>query len=185
MKTLACALLLLLSFTATAQVVNGDFSAGPTGWTPAASGSAGAQFTAFGWPANSVNLCRVCTLTGDLTGIASVTQTFECNGEGEGGTCDIRLDRLINTNGPAVTFIINIDGDLAHSFTHGPLHRSNWTPVAVQVGCGLHTLVIGATATVAANEDDWNVNVDNVVAVCEGSVAYEARTFGALKAIYR
>lgn len=180
-----CLACILAATAATAQVVNGDFSAGPTGWTPAASGSAGVQFTAFGWPADSVNLRRVWTLMGDLTGTASVTQTFECNGEGEGGTCDIRLDRLINTNGPVVTFIINIDGDLAHSFTHGPLHRSDWTPVTVQVGCGLHTLVIGATATVAANEDDWNVNVDNVVAVCEGSVANEVRTFGALKAIYR
>lgn len=185
-KTLAAALLVfLLPVAASAQVVNGDFSAGSTGWSTASSGSAAVQFTSFGWPADSVNLRRIHTLTGDLTGTASVSQIFECTAEGEGGVCDIRLDRLINTNGPVVTFRVIVDGELVHSFAHGPLHRNDWTPVTVQVGCGLHTLVIAATATVSTSEDDWNVNVDNVVGVCEGSVANEGRTFGSLKAIYR
>lgn len=184
-RFIALSLVCILSAAATAEVVNGDFSAGSTEWTPATSGSAGVQFTAFGWPTDSVNLRRIWIITNEPTGTASVSQTFECNGEGDGGTCDIRLDRLINTNGPVVTFRVIVDGELAHSFAHGPLHRSDWTPVTVQVGCGLHTLVIAATATVAANEDDWNVNVDNVVAVCEGSVAIEGAAFGALKATYR
>lgn len=176
---------LLLAATASAQIVNGDFSAGVTGWTPATSGTAGIQFTAFGLPDFSVNLRRVLTITGGPTGTASISQTFECTAEGEGGTCEIQLDRLINTNGPPVTFIVNVDGDLAHSFTHGPLNRNDWAHVSVQVGCGVHTLVIAATATVAEDQDDWNVNVDNVVAACVGSVANEARAFGALKATYR
>ena len=184
-RTLFALLTALLATNAAAQVTNGDFAAGPTGWTPGASGSAAVQFTAFGLPDFSANLRRVVTITGGPLGTASISQDFECTGEGEHGTCDIRLDRLINTNGPVVTFRVWVDGIIMHEFAHGPLNRNDWVPVTVQVGCGMHTLVIAASATVASDSDDWNVNVDNVSGVCEGSVATQGATFGALKATYR
>lgn len=176
---------LLLATTAGAQVTNGDFTAGLTGWTPSSTGPAAVQFAAFGWPADSANLRRIWTITGPTTGTASISQEFSCDGGGEGGHCDIRLDRYINTNGPVVTFRVWVDGVIVHEFAHGPLNRSDWVPVAVQVGCGEHTLDIAATATVTSSTDDWNVNLDNVVGVCEGSVATEDAAFGALKATYR
>ncbi|MBK6897784.1 MAG: hypothetical protein IPH09_00435 [bacterium] len=177
--------LALLAGTAAAQVTNGTFDSGLTGWATAATLNGSVAWDTFGFPANAARLGATNPPLGLPTGSASIAQSFGCGGSFDEGSCVVSLDYAVASSFGAV---IRVEVKLDNNVVWSSDHSSNWSgviPVSFTAPCGLHNLEVSATYQSGGFHDGWRCWVDNVTAECVPTVAAETEAWGAVKAGYR
>jgi len=162
------------SALSSATIVNGDFSAGFTGWSTDGfvSADSSAYLTA-GGSYNAVDLLGTTYLDlgvyGDVWGGSAIAQTFDLGSAGS-----VAFDFLFTANDefPYNDFaVVSIDGNLtklSDVATVGDYGISGWQHVSINFGAGSHTVGFGVF-NVKDNESDLSstLEVDNVQAVPE------------------
>ena len=183
LRTLVAASLLTLAMAAPAgaQIMNGDFEAGPADWTvllPPPGWSTG--FPAAG--GNPNGYARIQSPFGNSGGNAHINQTFLCGDPGIPGNCIITLDyRLDQIDASDFTgrIWVQIDGVIQYTSPPGP--SAGWVNVTVTVPCGQH--VITLNLDVDAGNNGWAACFDNVQARCEPIVPTAPSTWGRIKSL--
>lgn len=177
------AAMLAVAGPAAAQLVNGDFSAGLSGWTIASSGSGLVLGNSYGNPGPSVMLSGEGNDTN--VGTASIAQTFLCGDGGVTGSCAIAFDYMCEASlSSVVHFTVELDNIVVFTVDHD-VTMAAFTPVAFSAPCGEHTLKFTASNAVAGIFNHWYIGLDNITASCQAAVADEARSWSAVKATYR
>lgn len=175
----------LLAGTAAAQVANGTFDSGLTGWAASATVNGSVAWDTFGLPANSARLAATNPPLGLPVGSATITQSFGCGGSFDTGSCVVSLDYLVSSSFNAVVRVeVKLDGNEMWSSDHS----TSWgdvVPVSFAAPCGLHHLEVTATYQSGGFHAGWACWVDNVRAECVPTVAGETAAWGAIKAGYR
>lgn len=172
----------LLSAPAAAQITNGDFSNGMTGWTTASSPPVTVyQYLAFGLPTPSALFSAPIS---SPLGFASTSQTFQCGSGAEAGTCVIAFDYYVDVSSATVKIEAIVDGTTEYTLTRNT-DTGGWVHAVVNVECGERALTVKVTCTSAGPFANWQVYVDNVTGACEVPVPTEASTWGKIKALYR
>lgn len=178
---LAASFLLLISPSiSAAQIINGDFEAGGTGWTPIQPPNWTVSFPPAG--GNPNGYARIQSPFGNSQGLGCVTQAFEC-GKDPAASCVITIDyqHASIDAGPLTGRVkIFIDQVLVH--TSPPSNNQPWTTVTVTAHCGRHELAL--CLEVDAGNNGWFACFDNVRASCEAPTPIEEGTWGAIKSIY-
>jgi hypothetical protein len=175
---IAGALVLAGAFPATAQILNGTFDNGLTGWTVTTTGGCSATVSTNGNPAPGARLWN------NDAGSATLTQTFNCGG-GSDGSCSLSLDYATDTLvGSKMVVTVTLDNVVMYSANHNG-GVTAYTPVQFSVPCGQHTLGISAASTSTSPFSVWMMFVDNVTASCVPPVSTEGSTWSSLKATYR
>jgi|GEM_PF-1459332 len=198
-----------LASTATAQIVNGDFSDGLNGWTvvqPAQSKPlSGAPVESFGieraeslpegpavaslapthgWQIHAFNGMAnfLVAATETPTEEGHILQVFSCGEAGEGRICRVTLDyRLINHEGNPLAARIKIYLDGQPRIVDGTLSEDlGFLHGAIVAPCGEHELKL--CLEVDTGISSWTANFDNVVAECVDEVPVRPTTWGRLKA---
>jgi len=173
---------LLFVSTASAQITNGSFDAGLTGWAPVVAGYGVISADGFGNPVNSVLFTTNNPSPNPPEGACTIYQQFEC-GPGP-GACLIKVDYIVFVNnGATIAFDVVIDGNTNVSYysTSTP----GWVTFTTQVPCGSHLIAIAANFDSGPAFSTWSVYVDNVTASCEPVVRTEQSMWGRVKALYR
>lgn len=177
---IAGALVLAGAFPATAQILNGTFDNGLTGWTVTTTGGGSATVFTNGNPAPGARLWNGFGHAGSAT----LTQTFNCGG-GSDGSCSLSLDYATDTlYGSNMVVTVTLDNVVMYSANHNG-GVTAYTPVQFSVPCGQHTLAISAASTSTSLFSNWMMFVDNVTASCVPPVSTEGSTWSSLKATYR
>lgn len=175
----------LLAGAASAQVTNGTFDSGLTGWAASATVNGSVAWDTFGLPANSARLGASNPPLGLPVGSATITQSFGCGGSFDDGSCVVSLDYVVASSfGAVIRIEVKLDGNQVWSSDHS----SNWSgviPVSFTAPCGLHNLEVSATYQSGGFHDGWRSWVDNVTAECVPTVATDAAAWGTLKTMYR
>jgi hypothetical protein len=172
--------LALLPVAATAQVVNGDFEAGGTGWST----SIPAQWSITFPPAggNPDGHALIQSPFGNSGGEGCIAQTFLCGTDPQ-GPCIITLDyrhRSIDASPLTGRVRIFIDDTLVH--TSPPSNLQDWTTVTFTAPCGEHTIRL--CLQVDAGNNGWQAAFDNVRAICDIPIGAERTTWGLIKRLY-
>ena len=174
----------LLAAPAAAQITNGDFNAGLTGWLPVTSGVAAIAANPFGNPANSAQIFETASGFTLPNGVGTLSQQFGCGSSFEPGPCVVYLEYMAFANfGASVQVEVWVDSNLYYTMNH-PGPSNAWIPVTFAVGCGLHRIDLVANGT-GGPLTEWSVHFDNVTASCVAPVPTEGRTWGGIKALYR
>jgi hypothetical protein len=172
--------LLLVAGAAGAQVLNGDFEAGATGWTSTAGPGCPVIDPTGGNPGG----CGVVPALSTTTQCGgSLSQTFNCGAPG--GDCEISFDYRVDFLGGigATVFGLTADGGVTWPFqTSGA--TAGWQSASLVLPCGPQTITFGVVVATATMQD-WEFRVDNVTAACVDPVSAETPAWGALKAQYR
>lgn len=177
---IAGALVLAGAVPATAQILNGTFDNGLTGWTVTTTGSGSATIFTNGNPAPGARLWNGFGQAGSAT----LTQTFNCGG-GSDGSCSVSLDYATDTlYGSHMVVTVTLDNVVMYIANHNG-GVTAYTPVQFSVPCGQHTLAISASSTSTSLFSNWMTYVDNVTASCVPAVSTEGSTWSSLKATYR
>ena len=180
-----CILLLLVS-PATAQIVNGDFEAGGTGWTVVLAPPGGGGPWTISFPAaggNPNGYANIHSPFGDSGGESCITQDFQCGEAGTVGVCDISLDyRHMTWDSSPLAGRVNIyiDGVLVH--TSPPVDDQGWTGFSFVTECGPHRIEL--CLEVDPGNNGWEACFDNVLAECDDNVPVQDGSWGAVKALY-
>lgn len=184
MRILALALVTLAvtAVSAPAQIVNGSFSGGPSGWL---SGSNDEVSTAIdvgvGNSAPSARITGSGTIFGEPSGSGEWVQSFLC-GEAGGSPCLISWQyRWAFSAGVQVRIEVLID-NVTEFFTFVSGTNTQWLDGAVSVPCGPHQIKLRATYVDGDANDDWDVYFDNVFAECDAPVSTDEQSWGTLKA---
>lgn len=180
--SIAAALLMSPAIGA-AEVVNGDFEEGETGWTLLPIPNWRVDILPV--DGNPGGCARI--LSSDLnsggTGCVTVAQAFEC-GSDPGFTCEITVDyehfRGL-ANPLAARVKIFLDGNLVH--TSPPTDKQPWTTVTLSADCGEH--VINLCLEVDEGDNGWIALFDNVTARCDSPTPSEEGTWGSIKSLYQ
>lgn len=178
---IAGALALAGAAPATAQIINGTFDAGLTGWTATTTGDGGATVFSNGNPAPGARLWN----WGNASGSATLTQTFECGGGAE-GLCFLSLEYATDVTGGVTNMAVTVKLD--NVVMYSAIHNSTvatYSPVLFSAPCGQHTLEISAGSTATQPWANWMMIVDNVTASCVPPVSTEGSTWSGVKATYR
>lgn len=169
-----------LAPAASAQLVNGDFENGATGWITTG-GACGSVSPSGGNPGGQ-GVVQFLGLSSGCEG--TLSQTFNC-GAANGGDCvvsfDWRLEFLGGTG--AAVFGVTADGGASWLLTFSSAGLG-WQRASVVLPCGPQTLTFGVAAATRTPQD-WEFRVDNVTAECLDPVSVENRAWGTLKARYR
>jgi len=181
---IAC-LLVALPSVGFAQVTNGDFEAGGTGWTPDVPATwavppAGITFLAAG--GNPNGFAHIQSPFGDSGGTGCIEQTFVC-GTDQTAHCVITLDymhRSIDASAFTGRVKVIVDGNV--EFTSAPSNDQPWTTVTVVVPCGTHRLQL--CLEVDPGNNGWEAGFDNVRAVCDIPVGATEPTWGAVTKLF-
>jgi len=178
---LAAALGLALAAPASAQIMNGDFEAGPSDWNP--------SLPPPGWtvsflPAggNPDAYARIQSPFSNAAGAVGIFQTFLCGDPGIPGNCLITLDYYldqIDAGDFTGRVHVRIDGLVVYTSPPGP--TAGWLNVTVTVPCGQH--VIGLELEVDPGNNGWAACFDNVTARCEPIVPTRSTTWGRIKSL--
>lgn len=172
--------LLLAAGSAAAQVINGDFEAGATGWVSTVPSGCPVVDPTGGNPGG----CGILPYyTTSATCDGSLSQTFNCGAPG--GNCEISFDYRVDFLGGigAVVFGLTFDGGNTWPFNANGA-TAGWQSASVTVPCGPVTMSFGVV-TATRTIQDWEFRVDNVTASCVDPVAAETQAWGGLKATYR
>jgi hypothetical protein len=174
----------LVSF-ASAQITNGSFDAGLTGWAPSVNGFGQISPHSFGNPINSALITTTNSIFVAPVGSGTLTQQFGCGSSFDPGVCVVSLDYIVFMFGnPTITFEVVIDGNSVYQLNHST-PTIGWLNVTAQVPCGLHNIAIAASFQAGTDFNTWSVHIDNVTATCQSIVPTEPSTWGRVKALYR
>jgi hypothetical protein len=175
-----------LASSAGAQVVNGDFEAGGTGWSvdrPATwvpgDGST-IEFDAAG--GNPNGFAYMHSPWGASGGLGRILQTFIC-GTDPSGECLITVDyrhRSVDASPLTGRVKIFVDGVLKH--TSPPSNDQPWTTVTISAACGPHVLAL--CLEVDPGNNGWEAGFDNVTAHCDVQVDVAPSTWSTVKHLY-
>ena len=175
------ALLLALVFPAVAgaQIVNGDFENGGSGWTGGTFPSTGGNPNGYGRSESPAS--------GNNGGDYTIEQTFTCGSVGDNGSCHITLDYKLDFLGGTPGFgVVKIIVDRVTMYTSPAGDHIPWTPVAFDVPCGTHRIALDLSITNNTSNHHWVAAFDNVVATSNcGSTATRGGTWGNVKILYR
>ncbi len=175
----------LLASAATAQVTNGSFTGGLTGWATTTTGYGTVVADGFGSPANSARISANPPMFAWPAGTGSVSQSFGCGSSFENGYCMIALDYYFLRNGEATAlFAVKIDGNEVYSNVH-TANENGFIPLSFTAPCGLHTIEVTGSYLSGASLTNWGFWVDNVTAECVPVVPEEEASWGSIKAGYR
>ena len=175
--------LLAIPGAASAQITNGDFEAGSTGWLTSAPPGWSIEFPGSG--GNPNGNARIVDPFGQPGGTACIIQSFDCGLPDPTSECTIEFDyRLQNIGqlGPLNGRVqVYVDGALR--FQSPELALIEWTHISLALECGRHEIRL------CLNVDPINngilVRFDNVTAMCEQGVPAIPSTWGKLKALYK
>jgi hypothetical protein len=168
--------------SAPAQVVNGDFEQGGTGWNALLPND---RWT-ISFPAQGGNpdgYGRIQSPFGDSGGTGCITQTFLCGEQGGPGLCTITVDYqhgTIDANKNAGRVLIRLNNQVV--YTSPPENQSPWRTINFTSPCGLQRLEL--CLEVDAGNNGWAACFDNVEAECHRPTPSEDGTWGRIKAIY-
>jgi len=177
---IACILALAGTAPAAAQILNGTFDNGLTDWTVTTTGGSAATVFTNGNPAPGARLWDGF----DNAGSATLTQTFNCGGTGD-GLCFLSLEYATDTVfGSYMAVTVTLDNVVMYSANHNGGFTA-YTPVEFSVPCGQHTVGISAASTRTSIFSSWTMYVDNVTASCLPPVSTDGSTWSSLKATYR
>lgn len=171
---------LLLAGTAAAQVINGDFEAGATGWVSTAGPGCPVVDPVGGNPGG----CGVVPFLANSSGCeGSLSQSFSCGAPG--GACEVSFDYRIDFLGGfgSAVFGLTADGGGSWPFSVSGA-TAGWQSASVVLPCGPQTITFGVVIATRTPQD-WEFRVDNVTAACVDPVSSESPAWGALKAQYR
>jgi hypothetical protein len=170
----------LLASPAAAQILNGDFEAGATGWVSTVAPGCPVVDPTGGNP-GGCGVLPFYSLSADCQG--GLSQTFDCGSPG--GDCEISFDYRVDFLGGsgAVVFGLTFDAGATWPFSVSGA-TTGWQSASVTVPCGTVAMTFGVVAATRTLQD-WEFRVDNVTASCVDPVAAETRAWGGLKATYR
>lgn len=170
---------LLAAGTASAQILNGDFEAGATGWVSTVPPGCPVVDPTGGNPGG----CGVLPYYATTGCGGSLSQTFNCGAPG--GNCEISFDYRVDFLGGIGTVVFGLTFDGGNTWPFQAIGAvGSWQSASVTVPCGTVTMTFGviyATPTL----QQWEFRVDNVTASCVDPVATETQAWGGLKATYR
>lgn len=166
---------------ATAQISNGTFDNGLTDWTATTTGGGDVSVSSTnGNPGPGIWLWNGF----DHAGSATLTQTFNCGGNGD-GVCFLSLEYATDvTGGTNMAVTVKLDNVVVYSANHNGTVQT-FMPVLFSAPCGPHTIEISAASTNTSLFSHWMMIVDNVTASCVPPVATDGSTWSSLKATYR
>jgi hypothetical protein len=172
---------ILMAETASADVINGSFDDGATGWSTSADPS---DLLAVTFPTIGGDPGSYALLSGNGGGTARLSQSFLCGDPGGGTECTITFqyklfDLLLSEPGTA-RIAVTIDGFQTVLVDHS---QPNWTTATFVAPCGQHTLEI--VLVIDPGDNSWGASIDNVHAACAGTVDDQARSWGGVKGMYR
>jgi len=176
----AAALALALAAPASAEIMNGDFSAGASDWNVGQPPNWTVSFPAAG--GNPDGYGRIDSPFGNSAGTGSIFQTFQCGDPGIPGNCLITLDyRLDQIDASDLTGRVQILVDGVAEYTSPPGPSAGWVSVTITVPCGNH--VLSLNLDVAAGNNGWAACFDNVNSRCEPIVPTAPSTWGRIKSL--
>ncbi len=173
--------LILLGGPAAADVANGDFEIGGTGWTTTVPPDWEISFPPDG--GNPDGNASIISRFWDSEGMGCVSQDFLCGQEDDQGTCTITFDAIMNwldSNPFAGRLKVYVNGSLL--WTAPDVNEMPWVTVQVVGECGLVTLDL--CLEVDDGNNMWQGRYDNVTAECD-AVPAESIHWGMLKSRYR
>lgn len=173
--------LLLASTPATAQITNGSFDDGGTGWTTSADPGLSVGFSSTG--CSSAPHAQFGSGQQNPGGQACISQSFSCGTPGDDTSCRVNLDYRFNPvsafNGDTARFLVYLDGGLELTLAA----TTEWTSADFLVECGQHTIEI--CFEVDPEDYAWLGCIDDVEALCQGVVVpNDNSSWGAVKALY-
>jgi len=175
--------LVLVSRSAGAQLVNGDFEMGGLGW-----GAGGPVTWSYSYPPTGGNPNGNARLASPMTtsgGQTCITQQFFC-GSAPGATtqCSINVQYLLdNLGATSQTARVRILLDGVEQHVSPPSDHIDWTDVAFSVPCGSHQIAL--CLQVDAGDNAWEARFDNAEGECTGVTPTRPRSWGRLKILYR
>jgi hypothetical protein len=172
---------LLLPDETSAQITNGDFEDGPSGWSTVTSGP---EFAVDITDANCGDGIQAQFYSDfdNPGGRACIAQDFTCGVEGADTVCTITLDyrfNLLSGSAGSARLLVSIDGEQLLSVSP----TGEWTQAAVDVACGQHTIEI--CMDVVPSDNAWTACVDDVNALCTGVVSTDVQGWGTVKGLFR
>jgi len=188
-QSMMATLLLLVSSGARAQVNNGGFDSGGSGWSIIAPPGWVVSFPASG--GNPNGYARIETPASHSGGVAYIEQTFGCGPEDRTSAgCvfdfDIRCNLLGgNPNSCRVSHqLINDYDGSSGTATYYPL-MEQWRDIAhSQTACGTYTVRLGLE--VDGGNNHFALGIDNVrAAITCDLVGVDDRLWGSVKRLYR
>ena len=181
---LAFALLSLVCLsTASAQITNGSFDFGLTGWSSSVSGTCQISAVTYGNPFNSAWISAQNTPPDPPEGAGTMTQQFECGTSSDPGVCVISVDYILFSNeNPTIAIEVVIDATV-HLFEYSA-PTNGWVTFTTQVPCGSHGIAIAASFQNGSASSHWSMHFDNVTASCQGVIKTSPSTWGRIKALY-
>ena len=175
---------LAFASVAGAQIANGDFENGGTGWRTAGTG---ATYTFPTTGGNPTGYARIESPASGLSGgDFTIDQNFDCGVAGGKTTCrmsvDYKLDFISGTPGFGVVKIL-VDRIL--KFQSPASDHIPWTAVTFEAPCGAHNITLDLAITNNTSTHNWVACFDNATSMCEATTAVSMSSWGRLKLIYR
>ena len=181
LATLVLAVALLLPCSVRAQIVNGDFEAGGTGWTVSVPPGWTGSFPPAGGNPNGFG--QIMSPFGNSGGEGCLRQQFLCGEGAPASFCRITLDYLLhNVDASSLSGRVVVMIDNVQKFVSPPADDIGWTSISFSVPCGTHEIEL--CLQVDAGNNGWRAGFDNVKAFCETNVGVDNRTWGGVKALY-
>jgi hypothetical protein len=179
LSSILCLFVLSSVTSSQAQITNGDFENGGTGWDTSV--PANWSLTFYGSEGNPGGYVGIQSPFGDSGGEACVSQDFQCNSP---DGCDIYVDyrhEWIDSNPLAGRILVKLGGGVIH--TSAPVNDQPWTTIRMgPVIEGTHTIEI--CLEVDEGNNGWEAGIDNVACPgCQG-IGVEAIGWGTVKARY-
>jgi len=176
-------LAIFVAGAAMAQVSNGDFEDGSTGWilsTPP-NWTIGVQ-----GGGNPGGHAHIQSPWGDSAGIGCFDQEFPCGQEDPTGQshCIITFDYYLHNldASPGSGRVIVMVDDVVEFMTDPDADWIDWTTVAISVPCGYHFLSLCLEVDPVNN--GWEAGFDNVSATCDDGTATDASDWSTVKSLY-
>jgi hypothetical protein len=161
-------------------IINGDFSAGNSGWNVSQPPNWTVSFPAAGGNPDAYG--RIDSPFGQSGGTGSIFQTFLCGDPGIPGNCVITLDyKLDQVDASDFTGRVRILIDGAVEYTSPPGPSLGWVSITITVPCGNH--VLSLDLEVDPGNNGWAACFDNVRATCEPIVPTRSSTWGRIKSL--
>ncbi len=175
-------IMLVASSIAGAQITNGNFENGSTGWNFNPNGGGSITFPSSG--GNPGGYARIESPATNSTGSYTIDQEFNCGNPGGITTChvsvDYRLDLIAGTSGASRLKIIV---DRVTKYTAPVADHIPWTTASFEVPCGHHNITLDLEIT--GGNSDWVACFDNVGATCDIPTPGRLSTWGRMKSLYR
>lgn len=174
--------LLAIPVASSAQITNGDFENGNTGWLAGTPPNWTVNFLAAG--GNPDGYAQILSPFGQSGGTACITQEFDCGLPDPNSVCTIEFDyRLERIDAGEKTGRVQVFVDGGLKFESPELDVIDWTHVSLTLECGSHEIKL--TLNVDDGNHGWLACFDNVTARCESGVPTVPSTWGSLKVLYK